>query len=400
VDIHDNLFFLEGADQFVWTSERNGYNHIYLYRNDGKLLAQLTDGAWVVRNLFGVDEERRMVYYRSNQEDIKECHIYGVGLDGEGITRLSDKVGWHNAKFSPDYGCFINDWSDYSIPGKKLLCSSDGQTIRTLIDNKIPILDEYELSYPEYISIVTSDGTKLNASIIKPANFNPGTKYPVLVKCYGGPGSQMVRNGWGGEGFLWHNIFVQEGYIIFCVDNRGTGGRGKEFVNLAYCDVAKWAVHDHIEAAKYLAGLPYVDKDRIGIWGWSFGGYLTLLTMTKGADYFATGVAGAPVVCWQLYDNIYTERYMGLPDENAQGYDSASVFSYVDRLKGDLLIIHGAADDNVHVQNTMQLVEKLQSQKKQFSLMLYPGQDHSVSDEDGIDIHLHTLITEYILDNL
>jgi dipeptidyl-peptidase-4 len=211
----------------------------------------------------------------------------------------------------------------------------------------------------------------------------------------------MVRNSWWGKSFLWYNLLAQQGYIIFSVDNRGTGGRGKAWTNLSYGDLGRWAVHDHIEAAKYLAGLSFVDKNRIGIRGWSFGGYLTLLAMTKGAEYFAAGVAGAPVTDWRLYDNIYTERYMGLPAENKAGYDSSSVFPYLDRLQGKLLIIHGMADDNVHAQNTMQVAEKLQKIGKQFDLMVYPGQDHSVRDrKTKIEFQLYSLMTRYILVNL
>jgi len=401
IDVHNNLIFLEDREQFIWTSTRDGYNHIYLYRIDGTMVKQLTGGNWEVSRAYDVDEKEGVVFYASNQEEITERHIYRVQLNGTNKKRLTENPGWHRPDFSPDHYYFIDSWSNFHTPRRWTLHSPNGKRIRMLVENEMPVLENYELSYPELLHITTEDGAELQASMIKPADFDKNRKYPVLVSCYGGPGGQIVRNVWRGKRFLWYNFLAQHGYIIFSVDNRGTGGRGKAQANIVYRDLAKWAVHDHIEAAKYLTGLPYVDQNRLGIWGWSFGGYLTLLAMTKGADYYTTGVAGAPVACWRLYDNIYTERYMGLPEENAAGYDSASVFSYLDRLKGNLLIIHGMVDDNVHVQNTMQLAEKLQAMGKQFDLMVYPGQDHSVKGKDNkIEYHLNSLMTRYILDNL
>jgi len=403
VDVHDNLIFLDASDQFLWTSERDGHNHIYLYSLENGLERQLTSGDWEVTGLYGVDEDRATAYYCSNQQDVTERHVCAVGLNGGTPERLTADPGWHTAVFSDDYRYFIDNWSNIRTPKKSILYTSDGAAVRTLVGNEMPVLDEYTLSYPEFFTIETSDGATLNARMTKPVDFDETRKYPVLVTCYGGPGGRVVNNRWRTESFLWQSIFVQHGYIIFSVDNRGIGGRGKELANLAYRDLAKWAMHDQIEGARYLAGLPYVDPERIGIYGWSFGGYLTLLAMTLGSDHFSVGVSGAPVTCWTLYDAIYTERYMGLPAENTAGYDSASVLSYVDRLKGDLLIVHGACDDNVHLQNTMKLTGALQKAGKQFDLMIYPGKNHGVSsddDDDKTDLHLHTLITEYILDNL
>jgi dipeptidyl-peptidase-4 len=261
--------------------------------------------------VYGADEEG-IVYFSSNQENVTERHIYGIRLDGGGLGRLTHETGWHRADFSPQFDYFIHSYSNSTTPTRVTLCSSDGNTVSTLIENRMEELDNYQLSHPEFMTVTTEDGVELNARIMLPRDFDANKKYPVLISCYGGPW-QVVRNNWGGKSFLWHNLFAQHGYIVFSIDNRGTTGRGKAFVNLVYGDLGKWAVHDHIEAAKYLAGLPYVDKDRIGIFGWSFGGYLTLLAMTKGAGYFSTGVAGAPVVCFRLYDTIYTERYMRSP---------------------------------------------------------------------------------------
>jgi len=401
VDVHNNLFFLKDRERFVWTSEQDGYNHIYLYRLDGKLVRQLTDGEWEVYRLYGIGESDGAVYYSSNQEDITECHIYSVKFDGSGPKRLTGEAGWHRASFSDDFQYFIDSWSNIRTPRQWTLYAAGGTQIRTLVENDLSMYDGYALAYPEFFKMTTGDGAELQYSMIKPADFDENRKYPVLVACYGGPGGPMVRNAWYRKSFLWYNLIAQQGYIIFSMNNRGIGGSGKAQANLAYHNLAKWALHDHVEAAKYLGHLPFVDPERIGIWGWSFGGYLTLLAMTKGSDYFSTGVAGAPLACWRLYDNIYTERYMGRPEENPDGYDSASVFSYIDRLNGNLLIIHGMADDNVHVQNTMQFIERLQAMGKQFDLMVYPGHDHSVRDKkDKVELHLYNLITRYILDNL
>lgn len=401
VRVHHNLFFLEDRKQFVWTSERSGYNHIYLYRFNGELVRQLTSGQWEVGRIYGVDEKNGRVFYASNEGDITESHLYRIDLDGDNKRRLTVDPGWHRADFSCDYSHFIDRWSNSRTPQRWELYSAEGTRIRTLVENTMPVLDEYALSYPEFLRFTTADGAELAGSMIKPPDFDENKKYPVLVVCYGGPGGPAIRNMWHGKGFLWDNLLAQHGYLIFRMNNRGSGGRGKAMANMACGDLARWAVFDHIEGAKYLAGLPYVDQNRIGIRGWSFGGYLTLLAMTKGAEYFAVGVAGAPVTDWRLYDNIYTERYMGLPGENSAGYDSASIFPAIDRLKGKLLIIHGMADDNVHVQNTMQLIEKLQAKGIQFDLMVYPGQDHSVRGKNKkIELHLYSLMTRYILDNL
>jgi len=402
IDVHDNLIFLEDSDRFLWTSSRDGYCHIYLYRLYEGMEKQLTTGEWEVSTVYGVDEKSAMVFYSSNQTESISRTVHAVSLDGSKQRAVATKTGWHRPTFSSDYRLFVDQWSDARTPTKTLLCSPDDTVIRTLVENRIEELENHELSYPEFFKVRTTDGALLDASIIKPPDFNPNRKYPVVVRCYGGPGGRIVLNAWGGNGFLWRNLLAQHGYIVFSIDNRAIGGQGKQLANLVWHNLGKWAVHDQIEGAKYLASLPYVDADRIGIYGWSFGGYLTLLAMTVGADYFATGISGAPVTSWELYNNIYTERYMGTPEENSNGYDSASVFTYVDRLKGNLLIVHGACDDNVHVQNTMQLAEKLQKAGKQFDVMLYPNQDHSVTsdNDDKTELHLYRLFTDYILENL
>lgn len=401
VDVEDDLTFLKKTDQFIWTSERDGFKHIYLFDLNGKLLRQLTQGPWEVGSVLGVDEKNKKVFFSANREHVTQSHIYSIGLDGKNLQKLTKEEGSHQADFSPDYGAFIHIYSNLDTPPQYALVSSNGKRIRSLVENKIEALSEYDIRYPELLTFETEDGVTLQASMIKPPDFDPTKKYPVFIYGYGGPGSQMVRNGWS-RNTIWHNLIAQNDYIIFSLDNRGTGGRGKEFKNLAYGDIGKYAVGDHIEAAKYLASLPYVDKERIGIWGWSGGGYLTMMALTKGSDYFKAGIAVASVSDFRLYDTIWSERYMGLPQTNAAGYDSASVLSYIDRYKGGLLIIHGMSDDNVHAQNSMQVIQKFQELNKPFELMLYPGKDHSMRGRGpgNVTPHLYGMMTKFILENL
>lgn len=399
VDVTDDLTILKNSDQFLWTSEQSGYRHIYLYDYSGNLVRQLTSGEWEVSAIDGVDEINGWVYFNAQKETPIENHIYRVKIDGSDMQKISDSPGWHTAEFAPDYRHFIDYASNVSTPTQVLLYKSDGEPVRMLEENRIEALEEYNMVYPEFLTIATTDGTELNAYMIKPADFDPNKKYPVLVFGYGGPGSQMVVNRWGGTRGLWHQMMTEKGYIVFCLDNRGTGGRGKAFKNLAYGDISKWAVHDQIEGAKYLAGLPYVDGDRIGFWGWSGGGYLTCHLLTRGADYFKAGVAVASVTDFRNYDTIWTERYMGLLSENEAGYNSANVLEYAHLLKGKLLLIHGSGDDNVHYQNTVQFAQRLIDEGKQFDLMVYPNKNHRIHGGNTQE-HLFTKITNYFLRNL
>lgn len=398
VDVRDDLTFLKNKKQFLWTSERSGYRHIYLFDLKGKKKKQLTKGHWEVTSVAGVDEDNGWVYFTANKGSSIENHIFAVKLNGKGLHRLDSEPGWHRPMFSPKWNYFIDAFSNAKQPPVQDLCTIQGKVVRHLIQNSIDKFKEVGVAIPHYFQMTTEDGVKLNARIIKPVDFDSTKKYPVLIYGYGGPGSQMVRNSWD-YSILWYTLLTQHGYIIFTVDNRGTGGRGKAFKNLAYGDIGKYALGDHIQAAKYLAKLPYVDKTRIGIWGWSGGGYLTLMAMTKGSKYFKAGIAVAPVVDFRLYDTIWTERYMGLPDQNKAGYDSTSVLSYVNGYKGGLLVVHGSSDDNVHMQNTMQFIKRLQEEGKQFRLMIYPGLNHSLLGPYA-RYHLFSMMTDFILNNL
>lgn len=395
----NNTIFLKNNDKIVWVSERSGYRHAYLYDYEGNLVNQITSGEWEITDVLGVSETDRLLYFSGKKDTPLEQHIYRIKLNGDDLKKITDEPGWHTANFSPDYKFFVNEFSNASQPSKTKLLRSDGKLVRIILENDLPSLNELNLNYPEFSTLTTEDGVDLNYYMIKPPNFDEDKKYPVLVYGYGGPGSQRVVNQWRGARQLWHELMAQRGYIIFCLDNRGTGGRGKAFKNLVYKDLSKWSVNDQIEGAKFLASLSYVDTARVGFWGWSGGGYLCLMMMTRANEYFTTGVSVAPVSDFHLYDAIWTERYMGMLDENSEGYKAASVLSYANNLKGNLLIVHGTGDDNVHYQNTMQIVREFQLAGKQFDLMLYPNKTHGISG-GNTSLHIYTMIAEYFFDNL
>ena len=399
IDVTNDLYFLKNKEQFIWTSEKSGFRHIYLYGNNGELIKQLTAGDWEVVSVIGIDEKNDWVYFYGKKETPLDQHIYRVKLNGSNLEKISAKSGWHDANFSPDFNYFIDSFSDAKTPTKMMLCNSNGEMMRMLEENNIEVFNEYNMVYPQFLTITTGDGVELNACMFKPVDFNPQKKYPVLFYGYGMPGSQRVVNKWQELRGLWHQLMTEKEYIVFSVDNRGTGGRGKQFKNLAYGDISKWIVNDQIEGAKYFSSLPYVDATRIGIWGWSGGGYLTCHLMTRGTDYFKAGVAVSPVTDFRNYDTIWTERYMGLLSENEQGYKDANVLNYVDLLKGKLLVIHGTGDDNVHFQNSVQLIQKLIEDGKQFDFMMYPNKNHAISGLKT-QAHLFNKITEHFVSNL
>jgi dipeptidyl-peptidase 4 len=393
------LSCLEKSDQFIWSSRRDGYRHLYLYDLEGKLIRQLTQGEWEVERFAGVDEKNGTVYFIAGVTSPLERDLYSVKLDGSGFKRITKGSGTHGANFTPDYSVFLETFSDVNTPTKTSLRKNDGSLICVIEEGTINALADYTLSPKTFFKFKTSDGIELNGSMIKPFDFDPQKKYPVLIDVYGGPGSQTVRNSWGGSNFLWYQLLAQKGYIIVSVDNRGTGARGKEFESITYKHLGKWETHDQIEGAKYLATLPYVDASRIGIWGWSYGGYMTLMAMFLGADVFKTGVAVAPGTDWKYYDTIYSERYMLTPKENPDGYEESAPVNHVKDLKGNLLIIHGTADDNVHWQNTVALVSALIKEGKQFETAFYPGGMHGIAYGKA-RVQLYTKITNFILEKL
>lgn len=393
--------FLKNKKNFVLTSEKSGFKHIYLYDYLGNQIKQITTGNWEVSDLISIDESKKVLYFLSGMGNPTVRNLYSIDFNGKKINRLTADDGTNSINISPNNKYFIRTYSSlYSIP-KIYLCSINGKILDTLIDNKNleKLIAEYSLSKPDLIKFTTSDGIELNALMIKPPDFDPSKKYPVLVYNYSGPGSQIVRNVWGGSQYLWHQMLAQEGYIIFMIDNRGTGGRGKAFKNIVYKNLGHWEVHDLIEGAKYLMSLPFVDGNRIGIWGWSYGGYISALTILEGNEYFKVAVSVAPVTHWKFYDTIYTERYMQTPELNPEGYEKSAVTNKAGKLKGKLLLIHGTADDNVHFQNTVVFVDELIKANKQFQVMFYPGKDHGIAGGKTRE-QLFTLITNFIKSNL
>jgi dipeptidyl-peptidase-4 len=398
ISIYDDFIWMEHENSFIKTSEESGYRHIWKYNVGQKQKTQITHGEFEVTDIYGITNDEK-IYFQTNKGKVKNRHIYCWDISRNELSKISTKSGTNAANFSPDMSILINRFSNVSAPLQVELLSNKGENIRSLLKNDNKELNEYGMVYPEFISFKTEDGVQIKAMITKPKNFNPAQKYPVLIYGYSGPASQLVRNVWGRRG-LWNTYLTQKGYIVFTIDQRGTGGRGKAFKNLAYGDIGKYMLKDHIEGVKYLRKLNFVDGDRIGIWGWSGGGYLALMAMTKGSEYFKMGIAVAPVTDFRLYDNIWSERYMGLPQNNAAGYDSSSVFSYIDRYKGGLLLIHGSADDNVHFQNSMQFAEKMQNMGKTFDMMVYADKNHSMLGKGNVYYHLFSLMTKYILENL
>ncbi|MDB2362637.1 S9 family peptidase, partial [Flavobacteriales bacterium] len=401
IDIHDNTTFTEDKNHMIWTSEKSGFKHIYYINLENGKWKQITNGDWEVTKFHGMDTEKNRVFYTSNEEGTIHRGLYSIGINRDDKIKLSSKIGTHNSTFSNGMKYYSNTYSTAYTPPYISLHNSNGKKIRVLEDNAelITTMSEFNLSDKEFFSFKTSEDVQLNGWMIKPSDFDASKKYPVFMFLYGGPGSQQVLNSWGWFNYFWHQHLAQKGYIVACIDNRGTGGRGAEFKKLTYQQLGKYETIDQIEANKYLANLDYVDKDRIGIQGWSYGGYLSSLAITKGADYFKMAIAVAPVTNWRYYDNIYTERYMRTPQENPEGYDENSPINHVEKLRGKYLLIHGSADDNVHVQNTYEMISALVKANKQFDLFIYPDKNHGIYG-GNTRLHLYKKMTNFIEDNL
>jgi dipeptidyl-peptidase-4 len=363
-------------------SERDGYNHLYLYTLNGQLLRQIVTEKYVVKAVYGFDEKTGDTYFAANPNGPLEQQVMVAHANGK-VEVLSKQAGVNNAIFSQNYKYFINSWSDINHPVQYTLCQNNGKTLLTLIDNQKlqQKLAGYELGTKEFFSFTTSEGVQLNGWLVKPADFNPQKKYPVIMYQYGGPGSQQVLNQWGigmnGNGAILEQYLCQQGYICVCVDNRGTGARGAAFEKCTYLRLGELEARDQVEAALWLGNQSYVDKERIGIWGWSYGGWNTLMSMSEGRPVFCAGVAIAPPTNWRYYDTIYTERYMRTPQENASGYD-VNPIARASQLHGSLLICHGLTDDNVHYQNTAEYVEALVQADKDFHQLVYTNRNHSI----------------------
>ncbi len=410
IEVNDNLIFTEDGKHFIWNSERDGYNHIYAYNLDGKEVGRITKGPWEVIEFYGVDEPSQTVYFSAAINSPIEKAVYAVrygnllktGKSGKlEPVQLTGNSGTNDAVFSADYTYFINFESHADTPPRVTVCFNSGEEIRTAEDNAElrERLGKYGLSEKTFGTFTAEGGHSLNYWMIKPKDFDASKAYPLMFMIYGGPGSNTVSKSWGYSNYMWHQMLAQQGYIVVSVDPRGTMRRGREFKHSTYLQLGKLETEDFISAAKHFRSEPYIDAERVGMMGWSYGGYMTSLCMTKGAEYFKLGIAVAPVTNWRYYDTIYTERFMRTPQENPDGYDDNSPIHHADKLEGHYLLVHGAADDNVHYQNTMEMITALTDADKQFELMIYPNKNHGIYGGNTRH-HLFTKMTDFIKTNL
>jgi dipeptidyl-peptidase-4 len=391
----------EDGKYFIINSEKDGWNHLYLYDIDGNFVNQITQGDWDVTDFIGVDSKTNTVYYQAAEESPLHRAVYSIKTNGSKKKKLSDQKGNNRAVFSKGFKYYINYYSSSETPRYITLHNKKGKLIRVMEDNQElkETIKTYAFTPVEFLTINTpSSKWDLNAYMIKPPDFDPNKKYPLFMYLYGGPGSQSVLDRWS-RSYAWFQMLAQKGYIVVCVDNRGTGGRGEEFKKMTYGQLGKYETIDQVEAAEYLSNQPYIDENRTGIFGWSYGGFMSTSCLFLGNDVFEMAIAVAPVSSWRYYDSIYTELYMGLPQDNPDGYDDNSPLNHADKLQGKYLLIHGTADDNVHFQNSIELSEKLVQENKQFEMQFYMDKDHGIYG-GNTSYHLYTRMTQFILENL
>ena len=405
VPLHHNLTFLKRSRQFIWSSVRDGYQHLYLYDDDGNLIRQLTSGPWMVvgdggeRAVCAVDERDRQVYFMANKATPLERHLYSTALDTPAaeVQRVTPGSGWHSVKMATDATLFVDTFSTPDAPPQVVLRDRNGVELTTLVSNELGARHPYAPYFanhirPEFGSLVAEDGQQIYYKLLKPAGASEAKRYPVIVDVYGGPGVQRVQRSWGP---LMHQYLAQQGFVVFALDNRGSGFRGVEFESALLNRMGTIEVRDQVKGVEFLRSLPYVDPDRIGVWGWSYGGYLALMCLLQAPEHFAAAVAGAPVTDWRLYDTHYTERYMGTPADNADGYRLGNVQTYADSLSGPLLLIHGMADDNVLFNHSTALMKRLQDLQKPFDVMTYPGAKHGLIRQSSTGRHAYTQIERF-----
>ncbi|WP_405562364.1 S9 family peptidase [Polaribacter sp. Asnod6-C07] len=400
IDITDNLTFLVD-NSFIWTSEKDGYNHIYHYDFDGKLINQITKGNWEVTRYYGFNESKKTIYYQSVENGSINRGVYSIKLNGKNKKLLSNADGQNSAAFSTNLNYFINTYSSAETPPIYSLYNAKGKMLKVIKDNAElkEELAAYKMS-PKEFSTININGNDLNMWMIKPVDFDESKTYPMFMFQYSGPGSQQVGNHWNAANDYWHNMLAQKGMIIVCVDGRGTGLKGADFKKVTQKELGKFEVEDQIAAAKKLAELPYIDKKNIGIWGWSYGGFMSTNVLLKGNDIFTTAIAVAPVTSWRFYDTVYTERYMQTPQENASGYDDNSPINYADKLEGNYLLVHGTGDDNVHVQNSMRMINSLIEANKQFDMFIVPDRTHGIYKGRNTRLNLYTKMTNFVVEHL
>ena len=401
VDITDDLFFLSDKKHMIVSSERDGYKHLYFHKVDGPQIFQITSGDWEVDQVLGIDEKNELIYYTSTEVNPTERHIYSIDFQGKKKLRLTTESGWHSAQFSTDFTLALHNYHTATQPHVFNIKDKNWETQRVVEDN-----EDFKVRNNQFImgdisfDQLSVNDNDLNYWMIKPASFNDSTKYPLLMYVYGGPGSQTVKNSFGWSNYYWYQMLANKyNIIIASVDNRGTGARGADFKKMTYRQLGKYETEDQIDAAKSLGQLSFIDKNRMGIWGWSYGGYMSSLALAKGNDVFKMAIAVAPVTNWRYYDNIYTERYMGLPQDNGAGYDDNSPINFVRDIKGKYLIVHGTGDDNVHFQNSVMMVNELIKNNIPFDSEFYPNKNHSIYG-GATRYHLYNKMTNFILENL
>jgi dipeptidyl-peptidase-4 len=395
--IDEGLRYLKDGS-FLWLSDRSGWRHIYHYGADGKLIKQVTNGDWDVRSVEEVEEGKGMIYFSASEHSFIANHEYSIKLDGSGLKRLTTMEGNHRASFNSTAAHFIDSWNDVNTPTQVKLYDSAGKLVRAIDENKVDALKQYKLGKVEFMNVKTRDGFSMEAMMIKPPDFDASKKYPVMSYTYSGPQSQSVRNAWGGTRYLWHQMLAQKGYIIWICDNRTASNKGVNSAWPLYKNFGELELRDLEDGYAWLKGQPYVDGSRIGLWGWSYGGFMTSYALTH-SQTFKIGIAGGTVSDWRNYDSIYTERYMQTPQNNPDGYWKSSPVHYAKDLHGKLLLIHGAIDDNVHLANTIQFLYELQKSAKQVQLMLYPKSRHGVTDPVLVK-HMQQMMTDFIVGNL
>jgi len=394
VGLNGNPFFLKDGTA-IWQSERDGWNHLYHYANDGNLIKRITEGKWEVRSVYGVDEANGWIYFAAIKDSPIEENVYRVKIDGGDVQRITQGEGWHSASFNSTFTQFVDTWSDVNTPPQQRLYQADGKLIRVIDENKVDALNNYKLGATDFLRVKTRDGYEMEAMMIRPPDFNPNKKYPVLSYTYSGPHAPSVENQWGGSMYMWHQMMAEKGYVIWICDNRSASGKGLESTWAVYKNFGSSELQDLEDGFSYLKSLSFIDGDRIGMWGWSYGGFMTSYAMTHSKT-LKIGIAGGTGTDWRNYDSIYTERYMLTPDHNREGYDRSAVQKAAKDLSGRLLLMQGMTDNNVHMQSTTQFVYELQKAGKQFDLMLYPTQRHVV-DDPAQEKHLYLTMTDFIL---
>tara|TARA_B110000037_G_scaffold44663_1_gene54885 strand:+ start:1147 stop:3333 length:2187 start_codon:yes stop_codon:yes gene_type:complete len=400
IDIHDNTFFIS-EDEFIWTSERNGFNHIYLVNYSNNTEKRLTSGKWDVTNVYGFSSKDQTIYFQAAKSSPTEREIYSLNLNSNQLNEISKLKGTNDADFSTNFQYFINTHSDANHPFTFTLNNKNGEILKVLEENKNlnKKMRKFDLVEKTFFKILNEDGLDLNAWIMKPNVLDTVKKHPLLMFVYGGPGINTVNNSWSWMNYFWFQYLVKKGFIVVSVDSRGTGYRGKEFKHSTYLQLGKLETEDQIFAAKKLGELNYIDENNIGIFGWSYGGYMSSLCISKGAEVFNSAIAVAPVTNWRFYDNIYTERFMRTPEENGDNYDVNSPINHVGKIKGNYLLIHGTADDNVHFQNSMEMVNSLVKSNIEFDFFAYPNKNHGISG-GYTRLHLYNKMTNFLIDNL